>query len=205
MKRNEFYSTWSSLHGGAALTGIVRGWLAISYTLVRPLARLKTSPHLLTIAGIVFAYATWIMGKSYSAIAFLVLSLLCDGIDGSLAILRRIQSTWGAVTDSVADRISEFFWALAFYSAGAPLAVVAVAWLFAGSQEYVRARMGGLGAKEIQVVTIAERPVRASLLFIALVGVHIDSSAPDLAGSAWLVMQAIAFLQVIRDGYRRLK
>jgi hypothetical protein len=65
--------------------------------------------------------------------------------------------------------------------------------------------MGGLGATESHVVTIAERPVRASLLFIGLLGLHVDPSFTWIAASVWLVMQAWSFLHVVSDGYRRLK
>ncbi len=205
MKRKDFFDKWSSLHGNTKVSGIVKAWLTISFWLVKPLAKLKVSPHLLTLAGVGAAVGTWRNVHSGLGIALLVLSLLCDGIDGSLAMVRGIESTWGAVTDSVADRISEFFWALAFYALGAPIVVIAVAWLAAGTQEYIRARMGGLGAREIQAVTIAERPVRATLLFIALVGVEVGVDVTNLLAWMWMVMQLVSFVRVFNDGYVRLK
>ena len=45
----------------------------------------------------------------------LVISLICDGIDGSLAIITRQSSKWGALLDSVVDRLTEVFWVLGFF------------------------------------------------------------------------------------------
>jgi phosphatidylglycerophosphate synthase len=205
VKRDAFFLKWSSLHGNTPVKGIVRAWLTISYALVKPLAAIKTSPHLLTVAGVFAAVGTWRCVHSWVGIALLVLSLLCDGIDGSLAMVRSMESTWGAITDSVADRISEFFWALAFYALGAPLVVVSIAWLAAGTQEYVRARMGGLGAKEITQVTIAERPVRASILFVGMVSIHTNFDMVNRTAWMWMIMQLISFVLVVNDGLRRLK
>lgn len=205
MKRDAFFLKWSSLHGNTPVKGIVRGWLTISYALVKPLAAIKTSPHVLTVAGVFAAVGTWRCVHTWVGIALLVFSLLCDGIDGSLAMVRSMDSTWGAITDSVADRISEFFWALAFYALGAPLVVVSIAWLAAGTQEYVRARMGGLGAKEITQVTIAERPVRASILFVGMVSIHANIDMVNRTAWMWLIMQLISFVLVVNDGLRRLK
>jgi len=205
MEREAFFLKWSSLHGNTPTKGIVRIWLTISFVLVRPLAAVKTSPHLLTVAGIIAAIGTWRNAHSWVGSALLIFSLLCDGIDGSLAMIRSKESTWGAVTDSVADRVSEFFWALAFHALGAPILVVSIAWIAAGTQEYVRARMGGLGAREITQVTIAERPVRASLLFIGMVSMHTHFGMVNRTAWMWLIMQLISFVLVLNDGYRRLK
>jgi len=205
VERKAFFDLWSSLHGNTPVKGIVRGWLSISYVLVKPLAALKVSPHALTLLGVIAAVGTWRNAHSWIGIALLVLSLLCDGIDGSLAMVRNIQSTWGAVTDSVADRVSEIFWALALYELGAPLIVISIAWLAAGTQEYVRARMGGLGAKTIEQVTIAERPVRASLLFIAMVSIQTSFDMTNRVSWMWMIMQVVSFVLVFNDGYVRLK
>ena len=205
MSRNTFFLKWSSLHGDTPVKGAVKGWLSISYILVKPLALLKTSPHFVTSAGVFAAIGSWRFAHSYLGIALLVFSLLCDGIDGSLAMIRNMDSRWGAITDSFADRVSEFFWALTFHAVGAPTIVIAIAWVGAGTQEYVRARMGGLGAKEITQVTIAERPVRASLLFVAMVSIHTHFDMVNRTSWMWMIMQLISFILVLNDGYGRLK
>ena len=169
MDKNEFFTTWSNLHGGAKIEGIVKTWLQISYASAKFLSKLRVTPNLLTFAGLFFAIALWQFANSWAAALFLVLSLFFDGIDGSLAILQKKTSKFGAFTDSFVDRISEVFWALALYKLGAPASLVFVALLATYVQEYIRARSGGLGYNEVGIVTICERPVRASLIFIAIV------------------------------------
>ena len=83
--------------------------------------------------------------------------------------------------------------------------MIAVAWVSAGTQEYVRARMGGLGAREIRAITIAERPVRATLLFIAMVGVQVNIDVTNRTAWMWVIMQLVSFVLVFNDGYVRLK
>ena len=205
MERSQFYARWSALHGDTPATGIVKGWLTISYSLMRPFVVLKVSPHLITIFGVIASIATWLNAHHWYSALLLVLSLAADGVDGTLAVLRGVEGKWGAIIDALCDRISEVFWALTFYNLGAPVTVIAFAWLAAGTQEYVRARMGGLGATAIEVVTIAERPVRASLLFIALVSTHTNFDMVNRMAWMWLIMQLISFVLVFNDGYRRLK
>jgi len=41
MKREEFFTTWSSSHGGAEISGVVKAWLNISYLIVKPLIRFE--------------------------------------------------------------------------------------------------------------------------------------------------------------------
>jgi phosphatidylglycerophosphate synthase len=205
VERNQFYARWSALHGDTPANGIVKAWLAISYSLMRPFVLLKVSPHLITIFGVVASIATWLSAPHWYAALLLIASLAADGVDGTLAVLRGVEGKWGAIVDALSDRISEVFWALAFYKIGAPVIVIALSWLAAGTQEYVRARMGGLGETAIHLVTIAERPVRASLLFVALVSIHTNYSMVNRAAWMWLIMQLISFVLVFNDGYRRLK
>ena len=134
----------------------------------------------------------------------LIASLICDGIDGSLAIITNKASKWGAALDSILDRTTEVFWALAFISIGADERLVIAALILASAQEYLRARAGGLGLTEVGVVSICERPVRASILFIALVAVAIDLPIINLLALVWLVLQGISFVTVTRFAYGRL-
>ena len=96
------------------------------------------------------------------------MSLLLDGIDGSVAIIGEKTTKYGALLDSVADRIVEVFWLLGLYIVGAPWQPILIIWLAAYLQEYMRARSNSLGVTEIIIVTWSERPVRASLIFIAI-------------------------------------
>ncbi len=205
MDRESFFAAWSALHGGAAVKGAVRGWLWISFAVVRPLAKLKVSPNSLTLLGGVLAIGVWHFAGVIYGLICLALSLMADGLDGSLAIVTGKTSKWGAVLDSVVDRISEFFWALAFYAVGAPVIVIGVAWLAALTQEYVRARAAGLGQIEITLVTIAERPVRAIILALALLGDLLSIKITTTAAIVWLVMQVYSLVMVARNSFTFLQ
>ncbi len=204
MNKPEFNQSWSKLHGDAQITGVVKGWLAISYTLVKPLANLRVTPDLLTILGLFFGILLYLNAQNNWAIIFLILSLICDGIDGSLAIITGKSGKWGAMLDSVFDRITEVFWALTFISIGANQNIVIAAWLIAATQEYLRARSAGLGLTDVGVVTIAERPVRASILFVALVATILNIEIVNLLALLWLIMQAISLLTVAKFSYKNL-
>jgi CDP-diacylglycerol--glycerol-3-phosphate 3-phosphatidyltransferase len=203
--KNEFFTTWSNLHGGAKIEGVVKTWLQISYASAKFLSKLRVTPNLLTFAGLFFAIALWQFANSWLAAIFLVLSLFFDGIDGSLAILQKKTSKFGAFTDSFVDRISEFFWALALYKLGAPASLAFVALLATFVQEYLRARSGGLGHSEVGIVTICERPVRASLIFIAIVANLIGLDLVTAISIIWVAMQFIALSQLTGSLYKRLK
>ena len=205
MDKNEFFTTWSNLHGGAKIEGIVKTWLQISYASAKFLSKLRVTPNLLTFAGLFFAIALWQFANSWAAALFLVLSLFFDGIDGSLAILQKKTSKFGAFTDSFVDRISEVFWALALYKLGAPASLVFVALLATYVQEYIRARSGGLGYNEVGIVTICERPVRASLIFIAIVANLVGLDLVTAISIVWVAMQNFALLQLVFTSYKILR
>ena len=203
--KDEFFDRWSALHGGVAVTGLVKGWLTISYFLCRPLAAAKISPNFLTLCGVLASACICITHHSFWGIVFLVFSLICDGIDGTLAIITSKDSARGAMLDSVADRIGEFFWLVAFYLLGAPIWIIGVAWVAAFSQEYVRARIAGLGDFRIDIVTISERPVRASFLAFAMVLHLLKINLVTQTAWMWLVFQIISLVMVSRSGFHRLR
>lgn len=169
MRIETFYEKWSELHGSAQVKGVVKVWLTLSYWLSRPLVALLITPNALSYISILAGGTFLLLAKSNWAILLLVLSLLLDGIDGSVAILGDKTTKYGALLDSVADRIVEAFWILGLYVMGAPWQPLFVIWLASYIQEYMRARSSSLGVTEILLVTWSERPVRASLIFIALI------------------------------------
>ena len=204
MDKGEFLATWSALHGGAKIEGIVKTWLSISYAIVKPLAKLRVTPNALTLGGLIFAILLWQFPHSWPAALFLIASLMLDGIDGSLAIVTRVTSKFGAFTDSFVDRLSEVFWALTLYELGAPKALVFIALVAAFTQEYLRARSGGLGHNEIGIVTICERPVRASLLFIVIIANLVSIQIATAISIVWVLMQVSALVQLSASSYKRL-
>jgi archaetidylinositol phosphate synthase len=198
LSKDEFKSKWSSLHSDAETTGIVGGWLNISYRFGLICTLLRISPNALTLFGLLGAVATALTAHSVWAIFFLVFSLFCDGIDGSVAIFQHRDSKWGATLDSVADRISEALWFYALYAIGVSAWIPITLWSIAAFQEYARAKLISLGVSDIGVVTPAERPVRASFLFIVLILNQLSLPGATGLSIAFLVVQIYSFVSVVR-------
>ena len=205
MKKEEFNSTWSALHGGAEIKSIVKTWLAISYSSARVVSKLHITPNLLTLLGVLFAIAMAANPLSAWTIPLLVLSLYADGIDGSVAIFQKRQSNFGAILDASADRISEALWFYVAYRIGAPAWLVLATYVIASTQEYARARLGGLGIGGVGVVTPAERPVRASFIFITLVSYALGFNLVTLTFAILAILQMISFGLVVRFAHNSLR
>jgi len=76
-------------------------------------------------------------------------------------------------------------------------------WSISAFQEYARAKLVSLGVSDIGIVTPAERPMRASFIFIILILALLDLPGVVLAASIFLVVQIVSFLMVVR--YARLQ
>ena len=204
MSREEFFSTWSDLHGKAKISGIVKAWLSISYLIVKPISKVRITPNILTMFGLFFGVILFLNANTAWASVLLVLSLICDGIDGSLAILTKKPTKWGAILDSVVDRLTEIFWVLALYKIGADLKLLILVLLTASLQEYVRARSAGLGVSEVGIVTFAERPVRASFVFIVFISLQFDFIIYNQIILFWLLLQLFSLFTLVRFTYSKL-
>ena len=205
MNKEEFRLTWSALHGGAEIKGIVKAWLDISFSSAKLLSKLHVTPNILTLLGVAFAVAMAVNPLSLWTIPLLVLSLYADGIDGSVAIFQGRNSSLGAILDASADRISEAIWFYVAYKIGAPAWLVLATYVIASTQEYARARLGGLGISDLGVVTPAERPVRASFIFIALVASALDLNLISVALAVLFVLQIFSFYLVARFAHNSLR
>lgn len=206
MDYQDFSSRWSREHGNASTQGIVGSWLRISHQLARLCTSARISPNAITFLGLVAAAGTALYSPHWWIAFTLLFSLLCDGIDGSTAILQNKVSKLGATLDSVSDRISEALWAVAFYRLGAPLTWVVALWIVAAFQEYSRARLGSEGIREIGVITPAERPVRAAVLFVAIFVARIPSPHNWLYAIAvfMTLLQAFSFGLILRFARKSL-
>jgi len=204
LSKDEFKAKWSSLHSDAETKGIVGAWLNISYRFGLICTLLRISPNSLTMLGLLGAVATAVTAETAWAILFLVFSLFCDGIDGSVAIFQHRESKFGATLDSVVDRISEALWFYALYAIGVPVWIPITLWSVAAFQEYARAKLVSLGVSDIGVVTPAERPVRASFLFIVLIINQLSMPGVTELSVAFLVLQIYSFVSVVRFSRSRL-
>lgn len=158
----------------------LRGLLA---PLVLALQRAGVTPMAVTMAGLALSFvgAGYVAaGRLRSGAVLLVVSGLCDTIDGSLARSSGRASRFGAFLDSTLDRVAElaYFSALLyhFHAIGARWSGVMI-WLtlaaLAGSllTSYARARAEGLGLE--CTVGLLERPERVVLLVVGLLFGHV--------------------------------
>lgn len=205
LTKEEFYVKWSSLHGDAPVSGVVAWWLKISYRFGLIATLLRISPNALTMLGLISASMTALTATSWWALVFLVFSLFCDGIDGSVAIFQKRDSAWGATLDSVVDRISEVFWLFALYVIGIPAWLAISLWSIAAFQEYARAKLTSLNVSDIGVITPAERPVRASFLFVSLLMYQLKIPGIEILSLGFLAVQVISFILVVRYAHSQLR
>jgi len=173
----EYAAEWSALHGGFepdTASPVVRGVIRLAYRGGTLLGRLGLSPTAVTGLGLLlcgavpFAVLLGPAGLILGGVIVLLASF-ADGLDGAVAVVTGKVSRLGFVYDSLADRLGEVGWLMAFWLAGAPgwlvVAAGAVSWL----HEYARARAVAGGMSDIGVVTVGERPTRVAVASSALV------------------------------------
>ncbi len=142
--------------------------------LVGILDRVRLRPLAVTLVGLALAGGAGLLvahGRLRTAALCLILSALCDMLDGQLARRQGTVSSLGAFLDSCIDRLAEgaVFVGLAVYlmPSGAGWVAVAVLGLIASTMvSYARARAEGLGLDG--KVGVLERPERLAVLIAAL-------------------------------------
>jgi CDP-diacylglycerol--glycerol-3-phosphate 3-phosphatidyltransferase len=214
--RAEHARRWAALHGGydPAGTAVTGRWLRLMHALGAPLARRGIGPDALTGWGLLAGLAVPAVaaaGGRWPLLAIVPLAAagLLDGLDGAVAVLAGRASRFGAVLDSVADRVAEAAIVAALWPLGAPgwlcAAGAALAWL----PEYARARAGAVGLTDIAVLTVFERPTRFILTAFLLLGCGVLASRADAIGTAgaaaWAVLGAVALGQLLLVARRRLR
>jgi CDP-diacylglycerol--glycerol-3-phosphate 3-phosphatidyltransferase len=213
MSWNTYVSHWSALHGGYDVRGaspLVQGWIRMAYGSAKLLAAARVTPTAMTLIGLLISVGVPLTvrpggGWPIAAAGLVTASAVADSLDGALAVVSRRASRLGNLYDSVADRISEACWLLAFALLGAPLWLVILSGALAWLQEYIRARAMASGMRGIGVVTVAERPTRILLAVFGLVFAGIGGLAsPDLAigtvtvtSAIWAVLACVAMLQLL--------
>jgi CDP-diacylglycerol---glycerol-3-phosphate 3-phosphatidyltransferase len=190
---------------------LYRGCLALG----RALAQLGVSANGLTYASLViaaFAGVAAALGHFLAAALFLVVSGVCDILDGAVARASGRATRYGALLDSTIDRLSDAFplLGLIVYYAGSPAAVLlsAFAMLSSFAVSYVRARAEALGAELPPLfMRRAERFIflTTSLLLGAL---PLGPSLPDrltLAGVSLMgLLSAVGTVIALRAAQRTL-
>ncbi|MBD3169924.1 MAG: CDP-alcohol phosphatidyltransferase family protein [candidate division Zixibacteria bacterium] len=148
----------------------VDGFLTLIQPIVNLLIGLNVHPHAVTVAGLIlsiFSGLQFYRGNLVWGGAILVLSGICDVLDGRLARTTNKVSKKGALFDSSIDRYTEVFVFMglaAYYSPRAGWIVALMIFALGGSllTSYVRARAEGLGIE--CKVGIMQRPERLAYL-----------------------------------------
>jgi CDP-diacylglycerol--glycerol-3-phosphate 3-phosphatidyltransferase len=209
-----FVAAWSSLHGGypASRSRIVSRWLRLMERLARPLARAGVAPDLITVAAVVVAAAScaltadrWLL---MAAAACAAANGVLDGLDGAVAAMTGRATPWGAVLDSVADRVADLALLAAMWLAGADVAATVAAGVALWLLEYTRARATGAGMTEISSVTVGERPARvavtAATFAAAAAAGHVDMLA-TVGAAAVGTLAFIGWLQLLATARHALR
>ena len=204
MTWEEYCAAWARLHGGfdpGSASPLVRGWVRIAYRAGSWLGERRVAPSTVTTAGLALCWCVPLVvlsGRVGSALGAVLalLAALADGLDGAVAVVSGRASRLGFVYDSVADRLGEAAWLLAFWLVGAPAWLVVTAGGVSWLQEYARARAAAAGMSEIGVVTVSERPTRVLVAIFGLLAAAVVPAAITVAAAVWLGLAVVALAQL---------
>ena len=215
LTRDAYLDRWATLHGGydPRSSRFVGPWLTTVYALARPLARLGVRPDVVTLLGVVLSgVVVWLsaLGGRWVLLAAVVVgaSGLLDSLDGAVAVLTDRATRWGAVLDSLVDRVSDVLYLVALWLVGAPAWACVAAGAVVLTQEYARARATAVGMDDIGVVTLGERPTRVIVvaMFLLAAGIYVASAVrwASLGAYASLTIALVALAQLLVVVHRRL-
>lgn len=208
MTRAQYLSAWSQAHGfadGNEVSGIARTYLSLNYYLVQPLIFFRFTPNLVTMIAPLLAGAALLVEDNFQIALLVLASLMVDGFDGAVAIIRKKISAVGGVWDGIVDRVTELLWIGALYYAGISPAALLVIWVLVATQEYGRAKLTHVLGNVLGTVTICERPVRGLLVALGFLGEIFFSPCLEVVAVIWLVLQAIALFQFSAMARRQLR
>ncbi|MGB2698427.1 MAG: CDP-alcohol phosphatidyltransferase family protein, partial [Candidatus Zixiibacteriota bacterium] len=86
---------------------LVEGFLTVIEPLAQVLINLRVHPHVLTFSGLVFSFLAFNFFRSeylFFGGLMIILTGICDVLDGRLARETQTMSKFGALIDSVVDR-----------------------------------------------------------------------------------------------------
>lgn len=195
----QYLAQWSALHGGVRPEGLVGAWLRLAHLLVRPLAALRVPPWSVSLTGVALAALAIWPAATLPALAALLIGLsgLCDGLDGTLALVTGRVSRLGSVLDAVCDRVVDLCLAFALWLTGAPAWLALACGVLAFGHEYLRASARVAGLSGVGVISVAERPSRlvVTAMFLLAAGTPLrDAAWWATAGALVLVVLGVAGL-----------
>jgi CDP-diacylglycerol--glycerol-3-phosphate 3-phosphatidyltransferase len=189
---------WSALHYGIdpAAVPLLRAWLRVMWWLARPLVRVP--PLVLTVAGVLLALDAVLLAARWPwvALALVLLSAVCDGLDGAVAMLSGRASRFGSVADKIADRIADCAFAAVLWRCGAPWWLALAAGAFSLAHEGIRVFAGGARPARI---TVAERPTRVICTVLACGSAGVSAAAwpPTVCAAVWTGLALLGLAQLV--------
>jgi phosphatidylglycerophosphate synthase len=215
LSRSAYLDRWQVLHGGydPRSSRLVGPWLTVIHTLARPFARIGVPPDAVTLLGLaVSGVVVWLcaLGDRWVLLAAFVVgaSGVLDSLDGAVAVLTDRVTRWGAVLDSVVDRLSDVLYLVALWLVGAPSWACLGAGVVVLTQEYARARATAIGMDDVGVLTIGERPTRVIVvaMFLLASGIYLASASwwVSLGAYVSLAVGLVATVQLLVVVRRRL-
>jgi CDP-diacylglycerol--glycerol-3-phosphate 3-phosphatidyltransferase len=193
------------VHYGIDPAGVplLRTWLRIVHRAAQPFARHGVPPTVLTVCGGVFALvavpvaAPGRAGRSAGALALVLGSVLCDALDGAVAVQTGRVTLAGARADRATDRLSDVAFAAMLRRCGAPRGLAAAAGTLGLGVELFREVRGG---RVRSVITVGERPTRTVCAALALASAAVTPAAWPAAVCAAVdaAAGAVALGQLLR-------
>lgn len=183
---------WSALHHGIDPAGVplLRGWLALMWWAARPLARWRVPPTAVTAVGTLLAVDAVLLARSQPWAAGIAVlgSVVCDGLDGAIAVVGERSTRFGAVADAVADRVGDVAFATVLWRSGAPWWLAVLAGALALTVDALR-RALRVPAR----ITVAERPTWTICTVLACASATVtDATWPVIGCAAVWVAAGVA-------------
>jgi phosphatidylglycerophosphate synthase len=192
---------WSALHHGIdpARVPLLSAWLRLMWLLARRLTWI--APTALTVLGALLALDALLLAGSrpWWAAGAVLGAVVCDGLDGAVAVLAQRATRSGAVADAVADRISDLAFAAVLWRCGGPWPLAAVCGALAVAVDGVR-RLRRVPDR----ITVAERPTWTVCAVLACGSAAVTAAQwPVLAcASVWAAAGVVGLLQLSRRPIR---
>jgi CDP-diacylglycerol--glycerol-3-phosphate 3-phosphatidyltransferase len=190
---------WSALHHGLdpAAVPLLRPWLWLIWWIARPLARLRVPPTVLTLVGVLLAADAVLFAERlpWIALVLVLLSALCDGLDGAVAVLSRRATRFGSVADKAADRVADCAFAAVLWRCGAPWPLALAAGALSLVHEGIRIVLGG---RRLARITVAERPARVICAALACGCAAVSDATwpPTACAAVWAGLATLGLAQV---------
>ncbi len=190
---------WSALHHGIdpRRIPVLHVWLRGMWALATPLVRLRVPPLALTVLGALLAIDAVLLARAqpWVALALVLASVVCDGLDGAVALLARRVSVRGAYADRVADRVADAAFAAVLWRCGAPWGLALAAGLLSLLHETIRSVRGGAALSRL---TVAERPTRTICAIIACACAAVSAATwpPTVCAAVWTAAALVGLAQL---------